>query len=65
MELPTGFPTPRTFRLALDRGVATVTLDRPERLNALTFDSYQELAETFEVLDRFDALNGATINLNG
>jgi len=34
----------------LDRGVFTITLDRPDRLNALTFEIYRELAETFERL---------------
>jgi enoyl-CoA hydratase/carnithine racemase len=44
---------PRSFRYEHDRdaGVATVTLDRPERLNALTFEVYEELAETFRALD--------------
>ena len=31
-------------------GVATVRLDRPERLNALTFESYAELRDTFAAL---------------
>ena len=31
-------------------GIATVRLDRPERLNALTFDSYAELADAFAEL---------------
>ena len=47
-------PQPRTFALVVDAGVATITLDRAERLNALTFDIYRELAETFEDLDRHD-----------
>jgi enoyl-CoA hydratase/carnithine racemase len=34
-----------------ESGVATVTLDRPERLNALTFEVYRELREVFEALD--------------
>jgi enoyl-CoA hydratase/carnithine racemase len=34
-----------------DSGVATVTLNRPERLNALTFEVYQELKEVFLALD--------------
>jgi enoyl-CoA hydratase/carnithine racemase len=42
--------TPKTFAFALARGVAEITLDRPARLNALTFDIYRELAETFERL---------------
>jgi len=31
--------------------VATITLNRPERLNALTFEVYQELRDTFQRLD--------------
>lgn len=31
-------------------GVATITLNRPERLNALTFEVYRELTDTFAVL---------------
>ena len=63
--LPTGLPTPRTFGLAVDRGVATITLDRPERLNALTFESYRELAETFEDLDRHAAVRAVVITGRG
>jgi enoyl-CoA hydratase/carnithine racemase len=33
-----------------DNGVATVTLNRPERKNPLTFDSYAELRDTFRSL---------------
>src|SRR2546426_403996 len=33
------------FRFAVDEGVATVTFDRPERLNALTFDVYADLRD--------------------
>src|SRR5438046_8976063 len=32
-------------------GVATLTLNRPDRLNALTFDVYRELRDTFRALD--------------
>ncbi len=31
-------------------GVTTITLNRPERLNALTFETYEELRSTFEAL---------------
>jgi enoyl-CoA hydratase/carnithine racemase len=34
-----------------DNSVATITLDRPERLNALTFEVYDELRQTFRALD--------------
>ena len=33
-------------------GVATITLNRPERKNPLTFESYDELRDTFRTLDR-------------
>ncbi|MEO8434063.1 MAG: enoyl-CoA hydratase family protein [Pyrinomonadaceae bacterium] len=33
-----------------DQGVATITLNRPERLNAITFEVYRELTETFAAL---------------
>ncbi len=42
---------PKTFELTLSRGVAEITLDRPERLNALTFEVYRELAATFAALE--------------
>ena len=44
---------PRSFLYQHDAEtrVATVTLNRPERLNALTFEVYDELREVFEALD--------------
>jgi|TARA_R100000501_G_scaffold17783_2_gene33865 enoyl-CoA hydratase/carnithine racemase len=42
--------TPEHFRWSFDAGVATVTLNRPERKNPLTFDSYAELRDTFRAL---------------
>lgn len=42
---------PKRFRFQLDdAGVATITLDRPERINALTFEVYAELRDTFRAL---------------
>jgi enoyl-CoA hydratase/carnithine racemase len=46
----TALPSPRTFELSVDAGVCRITLARPERLNSLTFDVYEELATTFEAL---------------
>ncbi len=41
---------PEHFRWSLEEGVATVTLNRPERKNPLTFESYAELRDTFRAL---------------
>lgn len=43
--------SPQTFAYSVSQAVATITLDRPQRLNALTFEVYRELAETFERLE--------------
>ena len=45
-----GTYAPRHFRWTVDGKVATVTLDRPERKNPLTFESYAELRDTFREL---------------
>lgn len=62
---PAGLPTPSTFALELDRGVATITLDREKRLNALTFEIYRELAETFEQLDRVAEVRAVIVTGRG
>ena len=41
---------PKHFLWAFADGVATVTLNRPERKNPLTFESYAELRDTFRAL---------------
>ena len=41
---------PRHFGWRIDAQVATITLDRPERKNPLTFESYGELRDTFRDL---------------
>jgi enoyl-CoA hydratase/carnithine racemase len=56
---------PKTFAFELADGVATITLDRPNRLNALTFEVYGELAETFERLEQFDQVRAVIITGRG
>jgi len=46
---PAGF-RPAHFGWRFEAGVATVTLNRPERKNPLTFDSYAELRDAFRAL---------------
>ena len=41
---------PEHFRWNLGDGVASIMLDRPDRKNPLTFDSYAELRDTFRAL---------------
>jgi enoyl-CoA hydratase/carnithine racemase len=38
------------FDFAVEKGVATITLRRPEKLNALTFDAYADLRDLFAEL---------------
>ncbi|HET7576774.1 MAG TPA: enoyl-CoA hydratase family protein [Sphingomicrobium sp.] len=42
---------PKHFLWKFDTGVATITLNRPERKNPLTFESYDELRNTFRGLN--------------
>lgn len=53
MSTPTSTKSlaPKTFRFSLEAGVARITLDRPDKLNALTFAIYEELADAFAALD--------------
>lgn len=43
---------PRHFQWAVDGRVGVITLDRPERKNPLTLESYRELTDTFLALQR-------------
>ncbi|ODT56783.1 hypothetical protein ABS71_21345 [bacterium SCN 62-11] len=52
---------PQNFQYELRGGVGVITLDRPDRLNALTFDVYRELKEVFLQLDREAAVRSIVI----
>ena len=42
--------SPKHFLWQVEAKVATIRLNRPERKNPLTFDSYAELRDTFRAL---------------
>jgi enoyl-CoA hydratase/carnithine racemase len=42
--------TPKSFLYDQRNGIATITLNRPERLNAITFEVYRELTDMFAAL---------------
>jgi enoyl-CoA hydratase/carnithine racemase len=56
---------PTTFRYDEADGVATITLDRPDRLNALTFEIYAELKDLLFDLRTRDAVNVVIITGEG
>jgi enoyl-CoA hydratase/carnithine racemase len=56
---------PQHFRYSEEDGVAVVRLDRPERLNALTFDSYRELADAFAALRTRDSVRAVLVTGTG
>jgi enoyl-CoA hydratase/carnithine racemase len=58
-------PSPSTFAFELERGVATITLDRPQRLNSLTFDIYRELGNTFTALSEVAEVRAVVITGRG
>ena len=54
-------PAPRTFLWRLEDRVGYITLDRPERKNPLTFDSYAELRDLFRSLAESDDVRAVVI----
>lgn len=60
-SLPLARFTPEHFRLSITGKVATVTLDRPEKKNPLTFASYRELTDFFLAAQKDDALKAIVV----
>jgi enoyl-CoA hydratase/carnithine racemase len=54
-------PTPKHVRWEQKGGVATITLDRAEKKNPLTFESYAELRDTFRALAQDSAIKCVVI----
>jgi enoyl-CoA hydratase/carnithine racemase len=57
--------TPKTFLYAEADGIGTITLNRPDRLNALTFEVYRELTDMFAHLQKRDSVRVVIITGNG
>jgi enoyl-CoA hydratase/carnithine racemase len=53
------------LRLEIAEGVATVTLDRPDKLNALTFDAYADLRDVLTELPHRDDVRSVVITGSG
>ncbi|MBY0563309.1 MAG: enoyl-CoA hydratase family protein [Hyphomonadaceae bacterium] len=61
---PTSF-APRHFLWSFADGVARVSLDRPERKNPLTFESYAELRDMFRALVYVKSVKAVVFASNG
>jgi enoyl-CoA hydratase/carnithine racemase len=61
VTLPVSGYRPRHFALSVAGKVATVTLNRPEKKNPLTFESYRELADFFHALARDEEVKAVVI----
>jgi enoyl-CoA hydratase/carnithine racemase len=56
---------PQHFNWRVDGKVATITLNRPERKNPITFDSYAELGRTFRDLALASDIKAVVFGSNG
>jgi enoyl-CoA hydratase/carnithine racemase len=61
VTLPLAGYRPAHFRLDIEDAVATVTLNRPEKKNPLTFESYRALADFFHACARDEGVKAIVI----
>ncbi len=61
VTLPLSGFVPQHFRLDVQGPVATVTLNRPEKKNPLTFESYRELTDFFWACGKDEAVKAVVI----
>ncbi len=61
VTLPLASYQARHLRLAIVGKVATITLDRPEKKNPLTFDSYAEIADLFRAAAKDRAIGAFVV----
>ncbi|MCB9649759.1 MAG: enoyl-CoA hydratase family protein [Deltaproteobacteria bacterium] len=59
MQLPEG------LHFSVEEGVATLRLDRADRLNSLTFEIYQALVDTFHALQGMDEVRAVIVTGTG
>ncbi|KZC97590.1 MULTISPECIES: enoyl-CoA hydratase family protein [unclassified Thalassospira] len=57
--------TPKHFNWRMEGDVAVISLDRPDRKNPLTFESYAELRDTFRDLVYADDVKAVVFGSNG
>ena len=60
-RIPLDSLQPRHFGWSVDGRVATVTINRPERKNPLTFESYRELTDTFHRLRHVEEIKAIVL----
>ena len=56
---------PKSFLYEVREGVAWIKLNRPERLNALTFEVYRELTDTFAALEHESGVRAVVLTGEG
>lgn len=61
VTLPLSDFTPQHFQLSVAGKVATVTLNRPEKKNPLTFESYRELTDFFLAAQKEEAVKAIVV----
>ena len=61
VTVPLAGYSPQHFLLGVADGVATVTLNRPERKNPLTFESYRELTDFFRACAFDDSVKAVVV----
>ena len=61
VTLPLAGYRPKHFLLSVDGSMATVTLNRPEKKNPLTFESYRELTDFFLACRRDDSVKAIVV----
>ena len=65
IAIPAASIEPKHFAWSVDGKVATIMINRPERKNPLTFESYAELRDTFRTLQHVDDIKTIVITGEG